>query len=196
LKEQYYMAGLTLESILSDLQSVEDAGVTKTASEATKSEAARADLMGALERAKEATKSASAKTAGAKPAVSELNKIASDLADAKDAALRKEAELYGSCVADGFVARLSQFQESTKTAAVEVDSIEKLAAAYPELVKQAIEFGHNNAVENLAQDPEFLKSAAAGYNDTMKEIEKTASDCFDRGYNDARAVVEAIWAQA
>lgn len=190
------MAGLTLESILSDLQSVEDAGVTKTASEATKPEAARADLMGALERAKEATKSASAKTAGAKPAVSELNKIASDLADAKGEALKKEAELYGAAVADGFIARLSQFQESTKTAAVEVDSIEKLAAAYPELVEQAIEVGHNNAVEKLAQDPEFLKSAAAGYDDTMKEIEKTASDCFDRGYNDAKAVVEAIWAQA
>lgn len=190
------MAGMTLESILTDLASVEDAGVIKTASETSKVESTRAELMGALERAKEATKAASAKTASEKPAVGELNKIASDLADAKGEALKKEAELYGAAVADGFLARLAQFQDSTKTAEVAVDSIEKLAAAYPELVKQAIEVGHNNAVEKLASDPDFLKSAAQGYSDTMAQIEKTASSCFDRGYADAKAVVEAIRAQA
>jgi hypothetical protein len=183
---------LTLESILNDLSAVEETGVVKTASEGNRTEVARSDLLSALKRAEEATKSAAVKTAEAKPAVAELQKIASDVADAKDAALKKEAEIYGAAVADGFLARLAQFQDATKTASVEIDSIEKLAAAYPALVKQAMDVGSNNAVDKLANDPEFLKSAAQGYNDTMVEIEKTANDCFGRGYEDAKNVLAQI----
>ncbi len=183
---------LTLESILNDLSAVEDTGVEKTASETAKPEAARSDLMAALARAEAATKEAATKTAATKPAVTELQKIAGDLADAKDAALKKEAELYGAAVADGFLARLAQFQETSKTASVEIDSLEKLAAAYPQLVEQAVTVGQDSAVEKLANDPEFLKSAAQGYNDTMQEIEKTAGDCFDRGYEDAKNVLAQI----
>src|SRR5450631_3268985 len=70
--------------------------------------------------------------------VADLVKIASDVAGAEHEALVKEAQLYGASVCDGFMARMSQYNEAAekiagqqpqvKTAAVVADaSFEKFA---------------------------------------------------------------------
>lgn len=185
---------MTLDSILSDLAKIDSDGVEKVASAPSKTDSAKSELVDVLKRAEAATKAASAKTASAtgKP-VDDLKKVASDLADAKGEALRKEAELYGAAVADGFVARLQQFEASaTKTASSQIDSLQKLAEAHPDLVAQAIEVGQQGAMEHLANDEDFFKSASAGYADTMEEIEKVASDCFGQGYEDAKNVLNQV----
>jgi hypothetical protein len=112
-----------------------------------------------------------------------LVKIASDLATSDAEALRKEASLYGSAVADGFMARLRQYEQSTagqKTAGANAPaapaSFEKFAAENPELVKQAAELGYHHGKMQI----DMAKQAAfeQGYNDAsaqINELSKTAA---------------------
>lgn len=77
----------------------------------------------------------------------------------------------------------------------------KLAAISEELIKQAstekqgVEGELAEAFEKLAATPEGQEKLATirqGYTDGMAEIEKTANDCFERGYNDTIAILRAM----
>lgn len=115
--------------------------------------------------------------------IGDLTKLANDTALAEHESLVKEAQLYGAAVADGFMARLSQYNEAAeKTAA---------AAVVPRnLEKQAADLGFATTMSQMDK----LASAAyeSGYNDTVAKIYTAAHDCFVEGYKHAsELIVEA-----
>jgi len=253
---------MELQTILSALGSIDDTGTVKTASDAKQVQTekvsnARNKLLTALDdaMAPQAEKTAAVGTS----ATGELVKMASELAASDSEALKKEANLYGSAVADGFVARLGQYEAATAgmqpatTKVASADGVpteaefEKFAQENPDLVKQAAELGYlhgkqqieglkkasfdkgyadanaeiaelsktaegkahlasisqeltkqandetdlaesfSKLAEHMAKTPDGRKKLASiqqGYTDGMAEIEKTANDCFERGYND------------
>lgn len=138
----------------------------------------------------EATTPDAQKTAAQASPTEDLTKIASDLSKAEHDNLVKEAQLYGASVADGFMLRLAQYNEAaqklaaqtpadTKVAA-EVGDFQKFAAENPQLVKDAAQLGYDTTITSL----EKLSSAAydKGWNDTVVQIHKTASDAFVAGF--------------
>lgn len=179
---------MKLNDILADLSGVVKDGMTKTASAETPAvPQAQQELVEALNTAltaSEPEKTAEASAAGG--ATVDLVKMASDLATADKEALEKEANLYGAAVADGFVARLTQYtdvvaaqpQPTEKTAAVAPAAapteaeFTKFAQDNPELVKQAIELGYRDTKGVI----EHAKLAAAqqGYDDTVAAVKKMA----------------------
>ena len=128
------------------------------------------------------------KTAAAPPAdpgrdasgVDMLVKMASNLAGTEQQATIKEAHLYGAAVADGFVSRLNQYDQSLDAAGVKTASAEsfaggvpteeefvKFAEANPDAVQAAMDQGYESTMAKIAQ----VKTAAA----TNVELEKIAS---------------------
>ena len=125
----------------------------------------------------------------------DLMKIASDLANAEEHALVKEAHIYGSAVCDGFMARMGQYENSGGMAK---------QAAYQQqntpqddyMVKQAMELGYRQTMQQLqaANQPqpqaneEQVKVAAfqEGYKDTMTKIA-----AYNEGFNDTMTKVSA-----
>ena len=174
---------MELKQILADLGNVKE-GMDKTAGEKTADvPQAQEELVTALNTALNAaeTEKTAADTGGA---TDELIKMASDLATADQEALQKEAHLYGASVADGFMARLSQYtdvvadQPADKTASEKTASeapteaeFTKFAEENPELVKQAIELG---------------------YRDTHAAIESSKQAAAQKGYDDTVAAVKAL----
>jgi hypothetical protein len=156
---------------------------------------------------KEATASASASTPTAEKTAAEtspiagLTKIASSVAQAEQEALVKEATLYGAAVCDGFMVRLSQYNDAaekiasqqvpvaTKTAG-DGDSFEKFAQDNPQLVKQAAEVGYASTINQL----EKLAEAAwqKGHDEGTAAIYKAAHSSFVQGYRDTAELVEAL----
>lgn len=151
---------------------------------------------------KEATAPEAQKTASQSSPVQDLVKIASDLSAAEHDALVKEAQLYGASVADGFMARLAQYDAAaTKVAATQPappaqvaktasdDSFEKFAAENPDLVKEAAQLGYDSTMLQL----EKLSQAAydAGWNNTVAQIHKLASDSFVAGFKFVVDQIEA-----
>lgn len=253
---------MELREIMAQIKKTSADGLQKTASAPTpsvKTAEARDKLLHALNDVLTPTEKTAAAQPVSKSATGELVKIATDLANSESMALVKEAHLYGAAVADGFMARLGQYEavvasESNpllKTASADrvptQAEFEKFAAENPELVKQAIDLGylHGKAqIEQLktaafeqgyadahAQIAELQKTAAGraqlqkvaaelnsqnqlaaeleklsetpegreklaeikrGYDDTMTELTKMASDTFDRGYRDTIKVLQAM----
>lgn len=193
------MNGMSLDKILEDLKKASPAVETKTAAAKTetaqpsKVAQAKDELVQALRRAETAsTKTAAAAEAPAATPVTELEKVAADLAAADQEALVKEAQFYGAAIADGFMARLQQYEKAAeslpaaeKTASAPAD-VEKIAS---EAVRGYVETQH--AIK-VAADREFNR----GYQDTLKEVEKIASDMYGQGAHDAAAVLEKIAAEA
>ena len=150
---------------------------------------------------KEATAPEATKTASASSPVEDLTKIAADLSKAEHEAITKEAQLYGAALCDGFMARAAQYKEAAakagpaptaKTAAAVAggtEDFEKFAAENPELVKEAAELGFTATMGQL----EKLADAAytKGWNVTVQQIHKTASDCFMAGFKDVLAIMES-----
>lgn len=145
---------------------------------------------------KEATAPEATKTAAQTSPVEALTKIATDLSEAEHEAMKKEAQLYGAAVCDGFMARAAQYAEAankagpvpeTKTASD--DSFEKFAAENPALVKEAAEQGYRSALEQLNK----LAEAAyvKGYDSTVAQIHKYACDAFIAGFKDVAELMEA-----
>jgi len=170
---------MKLQDILSDLNSVSREGTTKTASaKAPSASNAKAELVAALNAAHTPQTTKVASAADSASVTDRLVKIAGDLAQSDGESLLKEAHLYGAGVADGFMARLSQYEQvaprySTKIAStgdVEAD-FEKFASENPELTKQAVELGYLHGKIQIEQ-------------------EKVAS--FQQGYRDAAAQIEAL----
>jgi hypothetical protein len=92
----------------------------------------------------------------------------------------------------GYTDASAEIEQLSKTAEGRV----KLAAISQELNKQASAPNElAEAFEKLAETPagqEKLAAIRQGYTDGMAEIEKTANDCFERGYNDTIEVLRAL----
>jgi hypothetical protein len=141
-----------------------------------------------------------AKTASQASPVEDLTKIAADLSAAEHEAIKKEAQLYGASLCDGFMARAAQYKEAAarvaptpvaKTAALAAvadEGFEKFAAENPELVKEAAELGFATTMGQL----EKLADAAyaKGWNTTVEQIHKAACDCFVAGFRDTLQLTE------
>jgi len=139
----------------------------------------------------------------------DLLKMAEDLSNAEDAAITKQASIYGAAMCDGFMARYAEYEAAaeqvapTKTASahayapVTTDTVklaaqdpefQKFASENPELVKEAYELGYQQTYATRvkeAQD-EFDK----GYSDTMGQVHKLASDIYARGVMDINTVLK------
>jgi hypothetical protein len=148
---------------------------------------------------KEATAPEAQKTASQASPVADLTKIASDLSTAEHDALVKEANLYGAAVADGFMARLAQYDAASAKVAAQApapatkvasdDSFEKFAAENADLVKEAAQLGYDTTslqLNKLAQS-----AYEAGWNQTVMQVHKTASDSFVAGFKFVIDQIEA-----
>ncbi len=192
---------------LSDaLSKISGASAEKTASAPAPSSASAPS--GLEERLKTALADAmkpeekTASTQAASP-VADLTKIAADLSASEHEAMKKEAMIYGAALCDGFMARAAQYQaaadkvastetiihgdRSNKTASEQ--DFEKFAAENPQLVKDAAQLGYDTTLGQLGQ----LHNAAydKGWNDTVQQIHKTASDCFVAGFKAVQDMIEA-----
>lgn len=257
---------MELKNLLEDIKNVGSSGMAKTASHETgktgseKSGSAKAELLQTLQSAMQPEQQkTAAKTE--QPVTEKLAKIAQDLANSDAEALVKEAHVYGAAVADGFMARLGQYEEAAahvpqaKTASPapksEEEAFEKFASENPEIVKEAAELGYlrgmqeiealqkqaalkgyqdtmaqvngliqtkegqeklasaveqinenlsgaNNVestLRKIASEPDGKAKLAAvqkGYQDTMQEVEKIASDCFSKGYENTINILRAL----
>ena len=111
--------------------------------------------------------------------VDDLEKIAQDLHEAEGEALTKEAHLYGAAVCDGFMSRLSQYEESSEY----LPQNEKVAHD-TSMVKTA-EDAYNLAFETAV---DFAKEAEDAYDaglSTTLEFAKEAEEAYDAGLSDA-----------
>ena len=184
---------MKLNDILSDLQNVGSSGMEKTAENAHAAgqtvKTARSELVQALDNAMATPKTAA--VGDPTPVVEKVTKIASDLADSEGEALTKEAVLYGAAVADGFMARIGQYEQvGTKTASAAdgEQDFEKFAAENPEITKQAVELGYLHGKAQIEQ----LKQAAfeSGYTDANADIEKLSQS--DEGREKLAAIAEEL----
>lgn len=96
--------------------------------------------------------------------------------------LKKEAFDKGYTDANAEIAELSKTAEGRAQLATVSQEMEKEAS-----VNAEVELAFEKVAENLAKTPAGRAKLAAiklGQADGMVEIEKTANDCFERGYND------------
>jgi len=163
--------------------------------------ATNARLRDALKEAQIEAPARGEKQAAAPSPLADLMKTASAVASAEHEALVKEAQLYGASVADGFMVRLSQYNEAAekiadqrtpaaaKTAAIAGDSFEKFAAENPDLVKEAAELGFATTLGQMDK----LAGAAydKGYNEAVTTIYKFAHGSFVQGYEDVARLLES-----
>jgi hypothetical protein len=165
---------MKLKDILSDLQDVGPSGMDKTAE--VQKEAgvpvsnAKDELVAALNDATAAQKTASAQ---GEPVTDKLVKVAQDLAASEGEALVKEAHLYGTAVADGFMSRIGQYEEAagnTKVASEE-QTFDKFAEENPDITKQAVELGYHHG---------------------KLQIEQLKKEAFDKGYSDASTQINEL----
>jgi len=182
---------MELNEIMNQIKGTSTDGLQKTASApapSAKTAGARDKLLDALNDVlTPAEKTATAQPAS-KSATGELVKMATDLANSESAVLAKEAQMYGAAVADGFMARLGQYETAVanepvptlKTASADgvptQAEFEKFASENQDLVKQAIDLGYLHGKTQIEQ----LKVAAfeQGYADTqvqISELQKTAA---------------------
>jgi len=158
------------------------------------------------EKLKQALKEATAnptpteKQASAGSPVGDLMKTASQIVSAEHEALVKEAHLYGSAVADGFLARVAQHTDAvdrvaagmpTKTASASDDgSFEKFASENPGLVKEAAELGYATTMGQMEKLAEA--SYTQGYNGAVESIYKFANASFVQGFEDTAQLITEL----
>jgi hypothetical protein len=158
-------------------------------------------LRTALKEAQVQAPAGGEKQAAAPSPLGDLMKTAAAVAGAEHEALVKEAQLYGAAVADGFMARLSQYNEAAekiasqrfpagvpKTAAAMGDSFEKFASENPDLVKEAAELGFATTMGQMDK----LAGAAydKGYNEAVTTIYKFAHGSFVQGFEDVAHLLQ------
>ena len=119
--------------------------------------------------------------------IADLTKLAADTASAEHEALVKEAQLYGAAVADGFMARLAQYDAAAEKVAAQLPTPATRVPAH--LEKQAADLGYANTMGQL----EKLAGAAytQGFNDTVAQIYKVAHSSFVDGYKHACELITA-----
>jgi len=185
---------MKITDVLKSLDESDDTSTEKTASEATSKSDVRNELVEILLRGKGAA-DGTEKVASTGP-TQDLEKIASDLAEAEQDAMTKEAQLYGAAVCDGFMARLSQYEEAAgyiqqhepeKTAEVaeaeeEVEEEEiDLSGVEPEAIHMA-----NQLIKQASDNGEELGGREA--------LEKVAQHYYDGGYGHVmEKAVEAMY---
>jgi hypothetical protein len=180
----------------------------KTASATPSSPAPASSSDVAAEHLKQALKEATAsdapatKTASHTAPIEDLTKLAADVAASEHEAMTKEAMHYGASVADGFVARLAQYQEAAAKLQPSVaekqaawapnavdGSFEKFASENPDLVREAHDLGYEQTKSQLMKLAEA--SYVGAYNATVEGIHKFASDSFVAGFSDTLKLIEA-----
>ena len=194
---------MELSDILNSLSDDASSGsFDKTASDASSNA-----LGNAIDRALHSglTKQASA---GGSPSA-DLVKMASRIASAESDSIVKEANLYGAAVADGFMARMGNFEKTASEDNVKLafnqgysDTMNFLSsqqqiqhqqvktASYQEagMVKQAaFEEGYNDVIKEAAFEE--------GYNDVIKEanyLTKTAAEFENYGFNYGNAILSRV----
>jgi len=162
-------------------------------------------LKAALKDAAAPAPAAAEKTASASSPVEGLTRIAASVAGAEQEALVKEAQLYGAAVCDGFMARLSQYNDAAEKIAAQQsptatrptektsaasDSFEKFAQENPNLVREAAELGYATTMNQI----EKLAEAAwqKGYNEGTATIYKLAHSSFVQGYQDTGQLLQEL----
>ena len=177
---------------LEDSEQAGNAGVktasVKTSAVAPSSDALRNELRRALSVVT-TEKTASTRTETSQAPVAGLVKMASDLVDAEEEALMKQAQVYGAAVCDGFMARYAQYEQAAnevapvKTAsvapAIADNDFQKFASENPELVKEAYDLGYRT--KRAALEKQANERFQAGYGDTMEEVHKIASELYKQG---------------
>lgn len=194
---------MKIEKILSGLRQTQDTtkeasvAAAPAAAPATKvaSESPRDSLLGAMNAALSAAPS-SQKVANEKTSpVADVMKVAEELAASEQEANIKHAQVMGAAFADAFVARLNVW--NVKAAELNAQapqppaaaSYAKIAHEDPALVAQAQSLGYSQtkaALEKQAED-----AYAAGFNDTVELIHKTASVEFIKGASVMSKVLDA-----
>lgn len=172
---------MELSEILNSLSS----GTEKTASDRATTGSGSSSLSSAIDRALGSTTEKVASHTSSEPA-GDLMKIASDLANAEQEALVKEAHIYGAAVADGFIHRMNSYESAsplTKTASYGDQ-------ASPELIKQAMELGYRNTMASLQGVGLATKTASF---DKVAEMQKVAA--FNKGQQDAVKVASYMKGQ-
>jgi uncharacterized protein YihD (DUF1040 family) len=164
------------------LASLDDDGATestveKTASAGSAPSAARQELLGILSRGRGTEKTASDAELSASHATpaGDLEKIAEQVQAAETDAMIKEAHFFGTAVCDGFMARMSQYQEAAgvvqndepqhteygsrheKVAQevfgnIEQDAIDMADEMIKEAAEQGVELTGEEALEKIAQE--------------------------------------------
>jgi hypothetical protein len=178
-----------------EVKTASDSSAPATKSAATSQTADK--LRAAL---KEATAPAPVeKQAAAASPVGDLTKLAAETVGMEHEALVKEAQFYGAACADGFMARLSQYNEAaTKIASQEIgaakgandDSFEKFASENQALVKQAAELGYDTTKGQMDKLAEAAYTK--GYDEAVGVIYKTAHESFTGGYEDTLRLLSEI----
>ena len=190
---------LNLEDVLNQLN-----GETEKVASAPAEANASVDLRSAIKEAETALKTASAP---ADPAV-RLEEMANKLASADAELMTKEAQTYGAAMADGFVTRLSAYDDSaaTKVASAQMP-IEKQAADFAEGVVAGYTSALNGDIVKTAGDadselatidPSLVKMASEvidgfneGYAEATQGQTKTAASEYDAGFKKTAAAIEA-----
>lgn len=183
------------------LATIKGTSAEKTASETPSASASVTPSSDLGDRLKVALTEALApeKTASAASPVNDMTKIAADIAASEHEALVKEAQIYGSALCDGFMARAAQYNEAAqKVAAANPsptmktsgdESFDKFAAENPGLVSDAARVGYDATMNQVAS----LKQAAydAGWNNAVEQAYKTASEYFVYGFKTIHEMIEA-----
>lgn len=183
---------MKIDKILSGIRQSQE--TTKEASEQAappasldKTAAPRDALVGALNTALSTDKVASEKTSP----VTDVMKVAEEMAGIEHEVRIKEAQVMGAALADAFVARLGKWQ--TKAAELNATatpapvaapvpastSYGKVAAENPGLVNQAQQLGYDQTKAALEKQSD--ESYVQGFNDTVSKIHKTAAHEFLKG---------------
>jgi len=170
---------------LSEILNSLSGGTEKTASADANPSQGSTSLSSAIDRALGSTTEKVASESASEPA-GDLMKIASDLANAEQEALVKEAHIYGAAVADGFVHRMNSYE----AASPRVKTASHGEQSSPELIKQAMELGYRNTMQSLQGAQPQVKTASF---DKVAEMQKVAA--FNKGQEDAVKVASYIKGQ-
>lgn len=194
------MAGMRLSSVLARIQAPQDKTAAASPPPVLPDPAAEpSDLKDRLKAAvADALAPVPQKTAATTSPVEDLTKVAADLSAAEHEALTKEGMLYGAALCDGFMARAAQYEAGAqKVASTQPapqparadEDFEKFAAANPELVRDAAQVGYDQTMGQLTK----LGQAAydKGWNDTMHQVHKAASQSFVAGFKAVNDIIEA-----
>lgn len=135
-------------------------------------------LVSALNEALAPSEKTASEAASASP-VTDVMKVAQEIAGSEKEAAEKEARLLGAAFADAAVARLGDWSKVASQMVTSAPATQgnadfgKFAAQNPELVQQAAQIGYETAKADLEKQAE--ESYVQGYNDTVETIHKTAS---------------------
>ena len=118
----------------------------------------------------------------------DLMKIASDLSNAEQDALIKEAHIYGRAVADGFASRMSEYNLNSS-----VSTQTKTASfAQDPMVKHAMELGYRDTINALRRNNSSRRTKTASHN----QVKTAQQHHYARGYRNTVKVASYFKGQS